>query len=110
VGNTGGSYDRASGSITFGNVRRRHLHGRSKISVTYRSLRGQRPAKRRSERNVVFYPHWFNAGSGGGEHPPSPQPAGPSFCTATAITAAIDAGENIISAAITILLASSRFA
>ncbi len=64
VGNTGGSYDRASDSITFGNVSGGIFTGVNfgDVPVNRFVTNGQQSG---SPGNVVFYPHQFNAGSGG---------------------------------------------
>ena len=64
VGNTGGSYDRTSDSITFGNVSGSIFTGVNfgDVPVNRFIANGQQSG---APGNVVFYPHQFNAGSGG---------------------------------------------
>jgi uncharacterized repeat protein (TIGR01451 family) len=64
MGNTGGSYDRASDSVSFGNVSGGVFTGVNfgDVSVNRFVANGQQSG---APGTVVFYPHQFNAGSGG---------------------------------------------
>ena len=104
VGNTVGSYDRASDSITFGNVSGGIFTGVNfgDVPVNRFVANGQQSG---APGNVVFYPHQFNAGSGGEVSITVTSAASwpvvlyrDSNCNGV-----IDAGENVISAAITVL-------
>jgi len=104
VGNTGGSYDRASDTITFGNVSGGIFTGVNfgDVPVNRFVANGQQSG---APGNVVFYPHQFNAGSGGEVSITVTSAASwpvvlyrDSNCNGV-----IDAGENVISAAITVL-------
>ena len=104
VGNTGGSYDRTSDSITFGNVSGGIFTGVNfgDVPVNRFVANGQQSG---APGNVVFYPHQFNAGSGGEVSITVTSAASwpvvlyrDSNCNGV-----IDAGENVISAAITVL-------
>ena len=101
MGNTGGSYDRASDSVTFGNVSGGIFTGVNfgDVPVNRFVANGQQSG---APGNVVFYPHQFNAGSGGSVSL-SVVSAGSwpvvlyrdSNCNGV-----IDAGDSVISAAI----------
>ena len=106
MGNTGGSYDRASDSISLSNQSGGIFTGVNfgDAPVNRFIANGQQAGQ---PGNVVFYPHQFNAGSGGSV----------SFIVTSAgswpvvvyrdtnCNGVIDTGENVVSGAITVLAA-----